>query len=179
MAEPSGAQWCARFPSSRSVDDLTEPFRTSVRAFLAALAAAKLPATVTVGATLRPPQRAYLMHWAWAIAHHQVQPAHVPPMPGVDILWDHPDAVAAAQAMVKGYGMVFAAALNSGHTTGKAVDMDITWIGSLAIQDHSGAVHTITAGPRDNSNRELQKVALSFGVHKLSSDPPHWSIDGH
>jgi hypothetical protein len=39
-------------------------------------------------------------------------------------------------------------------------------------------MHTISTGPRNNSNTELQVVALTFGVHKLASDPPHWSIDG-
>ena len=177
MAEPSGVQWCSRFPGSRSADDLTEPFRSSAKAFLAALAAATPRAGVTIAATLRPPQRAYLMHWAWAIAHG-TDPQDVPAMQGVDIIWDHPGAVAAAQAMVAGYGMVFTAALNSDHTRGEAIDMDITWSGSLALHDQNGGAHTISTGPRNNGNAELQAVAVTFGVFKLATDPPHWSIDG-
>jgi hypothetical protein len=178
MAEPSGAPWCSRFPGSRSTDDLTEPFRTSAKAFLAALAAANPPAAVSIAATLRPPQRAYLMHWAWAIAHGSTEPEDVPAMSGVDIVWDHPGAVAAAQAMVAGYGMVFTAALNSDHTRGEAIDMNITWSDSLSLRDKNGVTHTISSGPRDNRNTELQAVAMTFGVHKLATDPPHWSIDG-
>lgn len=178
MAEPSGAQWCARFPGSQSVDDLIEPFRTSVKGFLRALAAANPPVSVTISATLRPEERAYLMHWAWAIAHNQVQPSKVPPKPSVNILWDHPGAVAAAQAMVANYGMVFTAALDSDHTRGEAIDMDIAWSGQLVINDKGGVAHTIESGPRDNRNAELQAIALTFSVHKLALDPPHWSIDG-
>jgi len=100
MAEPSGLQWCVRFPGSRSVNDLALPFRNSVVAFLGALHAADPAATIIINATLRPPQRAYLMHYAWLIAHHQINPAAVPTLDGVDIIWAHPDAVLAAQAMV-------------------------------------------------------------------------------
>jgi len=178
MAEPSGAAWCSRFPGSRSPDDLTEPFRTRAKAFLAALAAATPPARVSVAATLRPPERAYLMHWAWSIAHNLVQPQNVPTKDGVDIDWDHPGAVAAAQAMVAGYGMLFIAALQSRHTEGEAIDMDITWDGTLEVRDQNGNPHQIGA-PRNNSNAVLQRVAHSFGVIKLASDEPHWSIDGH
>ena len=111
MAELSGSQWCARFPGSRSVNDLAVPFRNSVVAFLSALHAADPPATVVVNATLRPPQRAYLMHYAWLIAHGQIRPGAVPPVDGVDIIWDHPDAISAAQAMVDTYRMAFVGAL--------------------------------------------------------------------
>jgi hypothetical protein len=158
---------------------LTDPFRASVTAFLTALAAANPPASVIINATLRPPQRAYLMHWAWAIARVQMEPAKVPAMTGVDILWDHPTAVAAAKDMVAGYGMVVGAVLDSEHTRGEAIDMNITWHEPLAIHDKNGVTHTIASQPRDNQNAQLQAVAASFGVHKLATDEPHWSIDGH
>ncbi len=49
--EPSGVGWVKRFPTSRSVKDLRNPFATDVKRFLAALAEAG--ASVTVNATLR------------------------------------------------------------------------------------------------------------------------------
>jgi len=179
MSELSGSQWCARFPGSRSVNDLAVPFRNSVVAFLNALHKADPPATVVINATLRPPERAYLMHYAWLIAHDQIQPPAVPNMNGVDIIWDHPNAVSAAQQMVHTYRMAFVAALESDHTRGVAIDMDITWSGTLHIKEADGATRTISTGPRDNNNPELQAVGRSYGVLKLISDPPHWSVDGH
>jgi len=109
MSEPSGLPWCARFPGSKSVSDLAEPFRSSVQRFLGALHAGTPPATVAINATVRPPERAYLMHYAWLIAHGQIAPNAVPPMRGVDIVWNHASAVPAADAMVHGYGMAFVA----------------------------------------------------------------------
>jgi len=100
-------------------------------------------------------------------------------MAGVDIIWDHPNAVSAAQAMVNRYEMAFVAALTSNHTKGVAIDMDITWSGTLHIKEADGTTQTISTGPRDNNNRELQAVGRGYGVIKLVSDPPHWSVDGH
>jgi hypothetical protein len=65
------------------VDDLQEPFRSKTTAFLGALADAG--ARVTIAATLRPPQRAYLMHYSSLIARNNLDP------------------VSAAQKMVAGY----------------------------------------------------------------------------
>jgi hypothetical protein len=100
-------------------------------------------------------------------------------MAGVDIIWDHPGALDAARAMVHGYGMAFVAALTSNHTKGLAIDMDISWSGTLSLKDAAGATHVISTSPRDNSNPQLQDVGHSYGVLKLKSDPPHWSSDGH
>jgi hypothetical protein len=52
-------QWASQFPTSRSSDDLTEPFRADSKRFVSALRAAN--ATVMISESLRPPQRAYLM----------------------------------------------------------------------------------------------------------------------
>jgi hypothetical protein len=178
--EPSGAQWCTRFPGSKSVDDLVEPFKTSIRRFLAALnAVTSATVRVDIAATFRPPERAYLMHYAWCIANRIVQPANVPAMSGVDIVWDHPDATSAAQAMVRGYGMAAMAALVSNHTKRLAVDMDVTWSNAMTIKQADGSDRRIDSTPRDNGNLELQQVAGGYGVLKLASDPPHWSVNGH
>ena len=88
--------------------DCAQPFRANLTAFVAALRAAG--ATVSVAATLRPVQRAYLMHWCWSIVKAKVDPRSVPTLDGVAIAWAHDDAqgdydaaasLAAAQAMVR------------------------------------------------------------------------------
>jgi len=183
---PSGSEWISEFSTSKRVDDLAEPFRTNVKRFLVALKAAN--ATVVVADTLRRPERAYLMHFSFAIAREGVHPAQVPPRAGVDIQWVHtastggPDVKAskeAAERMVEGYGIVFKPALNSRHTEGNAIDMSISWIGDLVVAKGDGTTVTITSAPRDGNNASLQQVGSSYGVVKLVTDPPHWSIDGH
>jgi len=181
----SGGQWVARFPNSASVDDLAEPFRSNARRFVAALRQAQ--AAVTIAATLRRPERAHLMHFAWAIAREGANPNTVPAKAGVDIQWVHsngqgPDLAAskaAAEQMVLGYGIVFKPALTSRHIEGKAIDMTVEWQGNLAITKGNGTSVTISSLPRDGANKDLHQVGISYGVIKLVSDPPHWSFDGH
>ena len=183
----SGLHWIEQFPTSRSTNDLTEPFRTKARNFIAALIAAD--ATVVIGDTLRPPQRAHLMYYSFQVAHKGLDPAAVPAMAGVDIQWVHPDASgipdlaasrAAALAMVNGFGIVFEPALHTRHTEGLAIDMTITWPGDLTIARGDGTSAIITSLPRDGGkNLDLRPVGLSYGVVKLATDPPHWSVDGH
>jgi hypothetical protein len=57
--------------------------------------------------------------------------------------------------------------------------MTITWDGDLEIDDAAETSVTITGTPRSGGNAALQKVGASYNVHKLPSDPPHWSSDGH
>jgi hypothetical protein len=181
MSEPSGAQWCARFPGSKSIDDLLPDFRDKVRAFLSRLTDAG--ANVRVSATFRPPERAYLMHYACMVGKSGQDPAAVPAMAGVDIDWSHggdlSTAKQAAKAMMAGYGIAFPAALVSRHTQHRAIDMTIGWRGTLTITDFDGKAHAIASAPRTGSNAELIGVGRTFGVIKLVSDPPHWSDDGH
>ena len=183
----SGAAWVAKFPTSKSVTDLTDPFKADVTSFLAALKAAG--ASVTIDATLRPSQRAYLMHWSFRIGKEGYDPAKVPAMTGVDIEWVHRTVAGkvdlqasktAANAMVTGYGIVYRPALKSRHTEAKAIDMTISWsTAELTITPPKGAAVTIKTKPHDGGNTDLHKVGKSFGVIKLVSDPPHWSSDGH
>jgi hypothetical protein len=181
MAEFSGPQWCKRFPGSASIDDLDPEWRGSVWAFLSAMQ--KGGATIEVSATLRPPERAYLMHWCWMITNLAQAPAAVPPMPGLVIDWTHGGdrnaARAAAEAMVKAYELQFLPSLTSRHTAGRAVDMTITWNDRLNVRDYDGNSHYILTEPRDGTNPELVKIGASFGVIKLLSDRPHWSDNGH
>jgi hypothetical protein len=174
--ELSGPVWVQRFPGSRSPEDLAEGFKSAVKRFLNALDEAG--ADVTISATFRPPERAYLMHYAWEIAHRNIAAGDVPPMTGVDIEWVHPTA-AAAQAMVDAYDMVQVAALRSRHTERKAIDMSIAWSGTLGIRNAAGQMVTIATSPRTGGNSRLHAVGRTYGVIKLVSDPPHWSTDGH
>jgi hypothetical protein len=183
----SGAQWVSQFQSSKSLDDLVEPFRSKAKNFVAALRVAQ--ATVTINDTLRRKERAYLMHYAYVIAREGAAPESVPPMTGVNIQWVHTDGAghadlaaskAAAQAMVDAYDIVFKPALTSRHIEGNAVDMDISWLNNLAIAKSNGSIQTITSTPRTGAaNTDLHQTGASYGVFKLLSDAPHWSSDGH
>jgi hypothetical protein len=180
----SGKDWVAKFPTSRSVDDLEPTFQANVKKFLNALATAG--ATVVINATYRPKERAYLMHYAFRIARQGLSPLDVPVKAGVDIQWVHRTASGkvdlaasrnAAEEMVLGYDIAFKPALNSNHTLKLAIDMTISWSGDLKIADAAGKVVTI-ASPRTGQNSQLVKVGASYKVIKLISDPPHWSANG-
>jgi hypothetical protein len=182
----SGSTWVQQFPTSTSVDDLVDPFQSNVKQFIAALR--KSGATVSIGSTVRPKERAWLMHWSFMISKG-LDPGNVPVMIGVDIEWVHRDAngnadlsvsKAAADAMVSGYEILFAPVLVSQHTAGLAIDMDIGWSGKvLTITDGAGKPVMIETNPKDGGNPDLHRVGASYGVIKLVSDPPHWSSDGH
>jgi len=158
----SGAAWVAKFPTSRSLSDLTPTFSSAVTSFIAAITAAG--GSVTISATYRPPERAYLMHYAWAIAKDGTAPGSVPAMTGVDIDWAHLDASGKSDQK---------AALVSRHTQKRAIDMTISGVVGKSINDASGMATAI------KSLKDLNAVGKSYGVVKLVSDPPHWSDDGH
>ena len=174
MAELSGPAWVSRFPTSTSTADLVPAFRTAVDTFIAALEAGG--ASVSISATLRPPERAYLMHYAWKIGHQNFNAANVPAMDGVDIQWAHATAGAskvAANQMVSGYGIVFAPALTSRHSEGRAIDMTITSYVGKTFANAAGQATVVS------SAAQLHALGAGYGVRKLASDPPHWSDDGH
>jgi hypothetical protein len=183
-ARLSGATWWkaneANYPNSSALSDLESSFRKKVENFLAALDDAG--AKVKVSSTLRNAKRAYLMHFSWAVAHGIVAPSAVPAEPGVDIIWDHKDlkkSKAAALEMVNLFHMAYIASLTSRHIKGLAVDMDISWSGTLKIQNAKKVTVEI-GSPRDGArNDDLHDVGATYGVKKLLSDPPHWSSDGH
>lgn len=181
----SGKSWVAQFPTSRDVEDLVDPFRANLKAFLSALA--KASATVVINATYRPAERAFLMHYAFRIAREGLSPAKVPAHANINIEWVHRYASgkinytasrAAAEEMVQAYGIAFKPALTSQHTARKAIDMTISWTGTLAIADSSGKVVSISSSPASGGNSELHAVGRTYNVVKLVSDPPHWSENG-
>jgi hypothetical protein len=107
----------------------------------------------------------------------------VPAMPGVDIDWTCGGnrgnaAPVLCAAMVKGYGIVYPAALNSRHTQGLAVDMHITVPNGATIVDAHGTPYIISGGAEGTDSR-IVSIGASYGVIKLATDPPHWSNDGH
>lgn len=185
MSKLSGAEWVRSYPGKDSTFELSILFRDKVENFIKALEQAG--ARVTISATLRPPERAYLMHWSWMIANKKVLAKSVPGFRGVDINWNHEDAnksLAAAVAMVNAYGMKnlhVAPALNSRHTEGNAIDMDVSWSDELTIKNANNELITIGTTPRDGMNTELHAVAKTFSVIKYHggyADKPHWSNDG-
>ena len=181
---PAGPSWCAEFPTSKSLDDLVEPFRSAAKAFVDALEQAG--ADVVISATHRPRERAYLMHWCCYVAgfkdssgtYQKIDPSQVPSMDGVDIDWTcggNPGiAMASAMKMRTMYGIVCTPVLDSRHTQGLAVDMTIKWTGNLEIERADGTTAVVPMGLPE----QLWPVGASYGVIKLASDPPHWSSDG-
>ena len=186
----SGIGWVAwaniNAKNSTSVDDLVEPFRGNVKAFIKALEDGV--AKIRVGTTLRSDKRAYLFHWCWLIGLGKAKPSEATAMPGVDIEWDHGDAAkskAGAREMIDGFGLAVPPAstnppaLRTNHTPGKAIDMDISWTGTLRVKKKDGAVESVLFMGDVNKNTKLHAVGATYGVIKLATDAPHWSIDGH
>lgn len=190
-AQISGPNWINRYRGSVALADLSFPFRSHAEAFVDALRTAG--ARVSVAATRRPPERAYLMHWAWKIANGKADPGRIPAMHGVPIIWDHKgrdgrysnlDSIAAAKAMVRGFQMQrlgVAPSLKSRHTAGLGIDMTICWGGTLSIVDATGETIKVETIPRTGMNRVLHRVGATYGVIKYSRagrDEPHWSDNG-
>ena len=139
-------------------------------------------ANVSISNTLRPPQRAFLMHYAYRISKEGLDPRRVPAKSGVNIEWWHGStskSVSAARAMVSAYGIVYRPSLTSNHIRGQAIDMSITWSGTLRIKKANGTTVSIGSPRSGASNRTLWDVGASYGVYKLASDAPHWSHNGN
>lgn len=171
--------------NSDDVNDLSDTFKTNVKAFIKALEDAG--ATVSVESTQRSDKRAYLFHWCWKIALGKAKPSDATAKAGVDIEWDHGDLTkskAGAQEMVSGFGLAVppkstvAPSLTSNHITGKAIDMKITWSGDLKVKKKDGTEVTVPFMKEQNPNKKLHEVGASYGVKKHTSDEPHWSHDG-
>lgn len=181
----SGSSWVSKFRGSKDVSDLEPTFRSKVQQFIGAMEDAG--ATVSVSSTYRPPERAYLMHWAWKIVKENYDAQKVPSKAGVSIDWWHGDQAKskqAAQEMVNGYAinnLDVAPSLTSRHTERKAIDMNISWTGNLEIKKADGTTVKITSTPRDGTNADLIEVGKTYEVihfTDVDKDKPHWSTDG-
>ena len=180
MPQLSGPIWVQRFPTSRSTADLTREFASAVDDFIGALYAGG--ASVKIAATLRPPERAYLMHYSWLVGRSKVDAEDVPEMAGVDIDWVHRDnrgrpsttaSRSAALGMAGLDGIVYAPALSSRHTEGRAIDMTVSGYTNKTFSDADGAA------TRVRTAADLYALGATYGVIKLVADKPHWSDDGH
>ena len=185
----SGSNWVTwantHAKNSDKIDDLAEPFRSNVKAFIQALEDAG--ASVSVSATRRAAKRAYLFHWSWKIALGKVKPSAAKPMAGVDIEWDHGDlkaSKAGANEMVRGFGLAIppdsnvAPSLTSNHITGNAIDMNIVWTGNIQVAKKDGKLVKVAYMTNPNVNGQLHAVGASYKVFKHTSDKPHWSYNG-
>lgn len=175
----SGAHWCERFWGDRTTATLVQPFRKNVQRFITALEAGG--AHVSISATWRPLQRAYLMRGAWDVAHRKVPPEDVPPMEGVPIRWVHPERARsfdAAEEMVQAYRLAVRPSLMSLHIQGRAIDMNINWGRTIIVIDGHGQRVGLSTDKGTDMNPDLWAVGRSYGVYKLESDPPHWSDTG-
>ena len=181
----SGAAWfdknIYRYPTSKLPSELAQPFRGNFERFQKALTDAG--ASVTISVTYRSEERAYLMHYAYKIAHGTILAKDVPAQAGVRIKWVHAteaQSKAAAAAMVAKFGIAYPPAFPSNHSARTAVDMKVTWTGTLKIKDATGPTVEITTTTRTGAgNTALHTVGATFGVFKLVGDAPHWSANGH
>jgi hypothetical protein len=182
-ASLSGKAWWhanqANYPNSAVLADLASPFRENAARFIEALKAAG--ARVSVSATRRNENRAKLMNACWRVAEGSLHPRDVPTIQGCSIVWDHGDEESSrrcAREMVDLFQIAFQPSLTSLHIQGRAVDMTISWEGTIQVKDAQGKPRAVSA-PRSGQNKVLQTIGASYGVIKLASDPPHWSDTGH
>jgi hypothetical protein len=186
----SGIYWVtwanAHARNSVSIDDLVEPFKANAKAFIKALQDAT--ATISISATKRSDKRAYLFHWCWMIGLGKAKASEASTLPGVDIEWDHGDAERSkkgAKEMIDGFGLAVppnstnAPSLITNHASGKAIDMDIAWTGTIKVKKKDGTEESVVFMADANKNTKLHAVGASYGVKKLTTDAPHWSHDGH
>jgi hypothetical protein len=173
---------------SSDVADLASPFKENVEAFKKALEDSG--ASISIDTTLRPKERAHVLHYAWQVAKSAIKASDVPAMDGVDIIWDHGDdekSKAGANEIITAANVASKPSLTSRHIEGKAIDWTIEWTTSeLKIKNKDGVEVIIKSTPHnggDPGNTELHAVGKGYGVIKglnfNPKDPPHWSSDGH
>jgi murein DD-endopeptidase MepM/ murein hydrolase activator NlpD len=181
--EKSGLSWVNRFPTSHSLDDLKEPFKTAAKEFVAALRSAGVK--VQINATYRPTERSYLMHYCAEISRGKIDPVVVPPWPGVLIDWAHLDshgvpdkraAKAAAQAMKSAYAIGSNPVGKPGysnHNKKMAIDVSLSeYVGKRVLNGGGEEVKLMTW-------RDVEKLGDTFGVYWYGvRDRPHWSWNG-
>ncbi len=179
----SGAKWWhahqARFANSVQIADLHPDFRDKAARFINAVRMAG--AQIVISSTRRNAARAYLMHYCWRLARGEISPSDIPAYPGCAIGWDHGTIAAsrkAANEMVVLFAIKFQPSLSSRHIEGKAVDMQISWTGKILVKDAKGNRTELNKPANASENQTLHRIGVTYGVFKLLSDPPHWSIDG-
>ncbi len=191
----SSENWVKKYPASDKLADLDSAFGQGVTKFVNAIE--KGGASVEILSTQWPAERAYMMHFAWLIAHEEIHPQQVPPIDEIDfdtnvsatldMIWWHgnlEDSQKAAEEMLEAFGideLEEPPVLQSRHISGEAIDMRISWGGSLTLVTPGEEEITIESGPNDETNEELIGIAAMFGVIHYSDpeeDAVHWSVDG-
>lgn len=127
------------------------------------------------------------MHWSWRIVNDGLDASRIPTLAGVDIEWEHPtkaESIKSASDMVAALSirrLRTRPALRSQHNFGLAIDMAISWNGTVFVKDARGTLVRIDTMPRTGMNRQLIAVAASDGVKKDyggNKDVPLWSNNG-
>lgn len=181
--EKSGLAWVNRFPTSTSLDDLKEPFKSSAKDFVGALRSAGV--TVRINATYRPTERSYLMYYSAEISRGRLCPTKVPGWPGVNIDWAHLGAdgkadLASAKSAAKAMKSAYAIGVNpvgkpgqSNHNKKLAVDLSISGYAKKKVKNPDG--DQVSLSDWD----DLLDLGVDFGVKWYGQkDRPHWSING-
>jgi hypothetical protein len=197
-AELSGPSWAGRFLDSRLVGALSGTFRKDVSAFVAAMRHAGVK--VRPISTLRPTERAFLMHYSWLVANRKLSPLKVPHFHAdrhhkpVSICWVHLGAhganlrasVTAARKLAAALGvasMHAAPPLTSLRTEGLAIVMSTAWTSrKITITNAAGQAVTIRSTPHNGLNKGLIAVGATYGViHFLNPKRAmdDWSVNGH
>jgi len=185
----SGKYWVtwadANAKKSTKLEDLEPDFRKKAEAFIKALEEAG--AKVDIATTRRSDKRAYLFHWCWKIGLRKAKPSEATVKPGVPIDWNHGSlqkSIEGAKEMISGFDLavpphsMVAPSMVSNHIAGKAIDMDITWTGTVNVKKKDGTLVEVPYLSNPNTNVKLHQVGASYGVKKLTSDKPHWSHNG-
>jgi hypothetical protein len=89
--------------------------------------------------------------------------------------------------MVTGFGIGglaanTAPALDTLHAIREAIDMSITWTGTITVANKDGSLVEVNTLPRTGMNLQLKEIGLTYGVKKYvggNADKPHWSTTGH
>src|SRR5690242_7394322 len=107
---PAWVNWAnVHEKESKSIDDLVDPFKSNVKAFLKALTDAGVKdKDIEIQETKRSAKRAYLFHWSWLIGLGKAEASEAKSMAGVEIEWDHGDPTKsknAANVMIDMFGL--------------------------------------------------------------------------
>mgnify|MGYP000856366631 CR=1 FL=1 len=191
---PSGVEWVKKFPNDNSIEALRDPFKSNLKAFLAALKEAGV--SVHINAVYRPPQRSYLMYYANFIAAGG-NPNTVPSFKSykeaknaedVNIDWTCGGNIrlarANAQKMKNAYGIggnPVGKPYRSNHNKRQAIDMKLfpQWGIGKTVKNASGQLVVI------KSKRDIIEVGKTYKVFhwditpKKRRDNPHWSATGN
>lgn len=183
----SGANWVRiadqnGWSNTTAFSALDASWGPRAEAFVTGLRSAGAQVRVTAG--LRHPNRAFLMHYAWGVAHGQYTPAQANAAcrgRGIEIEWDHGAQAAsraAAQALVNAFGLVRQASITSNHIRGLAMDIDIS--GLPASITMNGKTYTTQRGASGSAAAaSVAPIGRDMGVIWFGGgDYVHWSQNG-